>query len=57
MGPIRSGVLTLFAFIAIYRGWQIRHSNHAWMAFGLGALALGLAAWHLIRMQTAPPRS
>jgi len=37
-------VASAFAF---WRGWQIRHGHYAWMAFGLGFLALGLAAWHL----------
>ena len=38
-------VASVFAF---WRAWQIRHGHYAWMAFGLGFLALGLAAWHFM---------
>ncbi len=34
------------AAIAFWRGWQIHTGRYAWMAFGLGVVALGLAAWH-----------
>jgi len=37
------------AGIAFWRGWKIHTGNHALWAYGLGALALGLAVWHLTR--------
>jgi hypothetical protein len=44
------GVLMLLAAgFAFWKGWQIHHGTHAWMAYGLGAAALGLAVWHLRR--------
>ncbi len=37
------------AAIALYRGWKIHTGHNALLAYGLGALALGLAIWHLTR--------
>ena len=34
------------AAIAFWRGWQIHHGQYAWMAYGLGVVALALAGWH-----------
>lgn len=42
------------AGIAFYRGWKIHTGDYALMAYVLGALALGLAVWHLTR--PAPQR-
>jgi len=42
------------AAIAIYRGWKIHTGHTALLAYGLGALALGLAIWHLTR--SVPPK-
>jgi hypothetical protein len=49
MQPLRGVLMLVAAGIAFYRGWEMRPSAHAWMAFGLGVLALGLGAWHLVR--------
>jgi hypothetical protein len=35
------------AAIAFWRGWQIHTGRYAWMAYGLGVIALALAVWHL----------
>ncbi|HEY1160187.1 MAG TPA: hypothetical protein VGE83_06125 [Terracidiphilus sp.] len=44
------GVLMLVAAgIAIWKGWTIHTGTHAWMAYGLGVAALGLAVFHLTR--------
>jgi hypothetical protein len=44
------GVLMLVASgIALYRGWKIHAGTEAWLAYGLGVAALGLAVWHLTR--------
>jgi hypothetical protein len=37
------------ATFATWRGWKIHSGMHAWTAYGLAALALGLAIWHLTR--------
>jgi len=42
------------AGVAFYRGWKIHAGHEALLAYGLGALALGLAIWHLTR--SAPRR-
>ena len=49
MNQVRGIVMVIAAGIAFYRGWIIRHGDRAWLAFGLGALALGVAVWHFAR--------
>ncbi|HEX3893537.1 MAG TPA: hypothetical protein VHW46_13255 [Terracidiphilus sp.] len=49
MQPFRGLLMLVAAGIAFYRGVELRHGERAWMAFGLGAVALGLAVWHLVR--------
>jgi hypothetical protein len=44
-------MMLVAAAIAIYRGWQIHAGHYALMAYGLGAVALGLGIWHLTRQQ------
>ena len=34
------------AVFAFWRGWQIHHGQYAWMAYGLGVVALALGVWH-----------
>lgn len=46
------GVLMLVAAgIALWKGWEIHTGEYAWMAYGLGVAALGLAVWHLRRKE------
>lgn len=47
LNPFRGILMIVAAAIAFWRGWQIHHGHYAWMAYGLGVLALGLAVWHL----------
>ena len=35
------------AGLAFYRGFEIHRGRDAYFAFGLGLVALGIAAWHL----------
>jgi hypothetical protein len=49
MNPVRGIVMLLAAAIAFYRGWQIHTGHYAWLAYGLGVLALALAVWHFVR--------
>jgi len=37
------------AGIAFYSGWKSHFNAQALLAYALGALALGLAFWHLTR--------
>lgn len=49
MNPFRGILMLVAAAIAFWRGWQIHVGRYAWMAYGLGIVALGLAAWHFFR--------
>jgi hypothetical protein len=53
MNHVRGVVMLLAAGFAIWKGWRIHSGTHAWMAYGLGTLALGLAVWHLTRKPDA----
>jgi membrane protein YdbS with pleckstrin-like domain len=54
MNHVRGFVMLLAAATAAWRGWKIHTGTHAWMAYGLAALALGMAVWHLTRKPDAP---
>jgi hypothetical protein len=49
MNRARGVLMLVAAGVAVWRGWIIHTGSHAWMAYGLGALALALAVWHLTR--------
>ena len=51
--------MLLAAAAAIWKGWQIHRGETAVLAYGLGALALALAIWHMTRKPPQPrtPRS
>jgi hypothetical protein len=49
MNRFRGILMLIAAGIALWRGWKIHTGEYAMMAYGLGALALGLAIWHLTR--------
>jgi hypothetical protein len=53
MNHVRGVLMLVAAGVAVWRGWKIHSGTHAWMAYGLGALALGLAVWHLTRKTDA----
>jgi hypothetical protein len=46
--------MLLAAAAAFRKGWQLHRGEMAILAYGLGALALAMALWHLARK--APPR-
>jgi hypothetical protein len=48
MNPVRGIVMLIAAAIAFYRGWQIHSGHYAWLAYGLGVVALSLAIWHFV---------
>jgi hypothetical protein len=37
------------AAFAVWKGWRIHSGPHAWLAWGLAVLALGMAVWHFTR--------
>jgi hypothetical protein len=49
MQPFRGLLMLVAAGFAFYRGVELRHGERAWIAFGLGVVALGLGVWHLRR--------
>jgi hypothetical protein len=49
MNRFRGILMLAAAGIALWRGWKIHTGLYAWMAYGLGVAALGLAVWHLTR--------
>lgn len=52
MTPMRGVLLILAGAVAWARGLMLlHHGRPAWLAFGLGAAALALGAWHLTRGQ------
>jgi hypothetical protein len=54
VNPIRGIVMVIAACIAFYRGWQIHAGHSAWLAYGLGTVALILAVWHFIGNRSRP---
>ena len=44
------------AGLAFWRGWKVHTGETAILAYGLGLMALLLAAWYLTR-KDAPPRT
>jgi hypothetical protein len=56
MNRMRGIMMLAAAGIAIYKGWKIHFGPHAVLAYGLGALAIGLALWHLTRNASRPRR-
>jgi hypothetical protein len=48
VSPVRGILMIVASAFAFWRGWQIHHGRYAWMAYGLGFLALALSAWHFV---------
>lgn len=53
MNHVRGLLMVMAAAVAVWRGWKIHTGGRAWMAYGLAALALALAVWHLRRPSDA----
>ena len=47
MSPFRGVVMIAAAGVAFYLGWKRLAGREAFVAFSLGAAALGLGVWHL----------
>jgi hypothetical protein len=54
MNQFRGMLMLVAAAIAFYRGWKIHTGHAAMLGYGLGTLALGLAAWHITRKPPQP---
>jgi hypothetical protein len=55
MNHVRGVLMLVAAGVAVWRGWKIHTGTHAWLAYGLAAVAVALAVWHLTR-KSDPPR-
>jgi uncharacterized membrane protein len=53
MNQVRGVLMLVAAGIAAWKGWKIHYGTHAWLAYGLAALALGMAVWHMTRQADA----
>ena len=49
MNRIRGVLMLVASVFAFYKGWKIHHGPAALLGYGLGAMAFGLAVWHLTR--------
>jgi hypothetical protein len=54
MNQFRGVLMLLAAGVAFWRGWQIHVGHNALLAYGLSAVALGLAVWHMTRKPDKP---
>jgi hypothetical protein len=55
LNRVRGVLMVMAACVAFWEGWRLRGTHFALSAVGLGALALALGLWHLLR-KPAPPR-
>lgn len=51
---VRGILMLVAACVAFWQGWRMHRVHSAWLAYGLGALALALAAWHFSRKPPQP---
>lgn len=54
MSAVRGILMFALGVFAIYRGWVIHTGQQAWLAYGLGVLALALGVWRLLRNPNKP---
>lgn len=54
MSAIRGIILFGLGVFALYRGWIFHTGERAWLAYGLGILAIALGVWRLLRRPDKP---
>jgi hypothetical protein len=54
MSSIRGILLFGLGVFAIYKGWTIHTGQKAWLAYGLGLIAVALGIWRLLRRESKP---
>jgi Na+/H+ antiporter NhaD/arsenite permease-like protein len=52
VGPMRGVVLILFGVLALYRGWMLHGGERAWIAYGLGVIAVAIGVFHIARSRS-----
>jgi hypothetical protein len=51
---VRGMIMLIAGSFSLYKGLQIRTGQHALVAYGLAALALGIGVFHLTRKAPRP---
>lgn len=54
MNVFRAVLMFCVGVFAIYRGWTMHSGERAWLAYGLGVVAVALAVWRLKRNPNKP---
>ena len=54
MSAIRGVILFGMGVFALYKGWMIHVGQRAWLAYGLGFVAIALGIWRLLRREDKP---
>ena len=54
MNAFRAAMMFAVGMFAIYRGWVIHTGQSAWLAYGLGLIAIALGVWRLLRNPNKP---
>jgi uncharacterized membrane protein HdeD (DUF308 family) len=54
MNVFRAVLMFAVGVFAIYRGWTMHSSERAWLAYGLGLVAIALGVWRLMRNPNKP---
>lgn len=54
MNQMRGSLMLVAAAIAFWRGWKIHVGSPAYIGYGLGMVALGMAIWHFTRKPDTP---
>lgn len=51
MNQVRGILLLAAGAYAVYAGWKIHAGQHALLAYGLGALAIAVGIWRILRKE------
>ncbi|HKF48641.1 MAG TPA: hypothetical protein VKB38_14890 [Terracidiphilus sp.] len=54
MDAVRGIIMLGLGVFVLYRGWVIHTGQRAWLAYGLGLLAIALGIWRLLRRPDKP---
>jgi hypothetical protein len=54
MSAMRGIILFGLGVFSLYKGWTIHTGEKAWLAYGLGLVAIALGVWRLMRREDKP---
>ncbi len=49
MNQVRGIILIVLGGWAVFQGWRIHTGQRAWLAYGIGLLAVAVGLWRLLR--------